>query len=195
MEDFDDRPFDAESIREFGRPVVCIVGADGLAALDRDEFVIEEIGDDLCKIIGFERNYDTVFADKTSLERRGFGGPQTWNIAHENTDPITPIIPTAQYLIEGGGCMTFDSDMLVPSMFADLTAWAPISDETGGSLYVAPVSDTFAFIGIAADGAELDEARSGARADYTSISRSNNPRHRAVSPDVYRFRDGRWCLG
>jgi len=132
-----------------------------------------------------------VFADRDSLERRGFGGARLWDIAHANTRPIMPIIPTAQELRESEG-MTFDSDCLVPSLFAELDVWAEIAAELDGLLYVTPISDTFAGAGLASDG-ELDAIRAGTRADYASIARANDPRHRAISPDVYRFRDGGWC--
>jgi len=188
-----DAPFDAESVRANGQPVVCIIAESGLADIDRNAFMIEPIGEDLCKIVGFELDYDVVFADRASLERRGYGGAGLWEIAHANTRPIMPIIPTAQELRESEG-MTFDSDCLVPSMLAELDVWVRLSGELGGDLYVAPLSETSTWVGLAADGEPLDDVRFGARSDYAAIAAGGDPRHRAISPDVFRIGGGGWRI-
>lgn len=184
-------PVDVELVKAEGVPVFCVIGRTEHDALDPGAFLIEPIGEGLWSVIGLEHDYDVVFADRVLLAARGYEGAALRQAARSNTSERAPIIPNAEELRDFPD-MCFESDRLVPSMFADLGTWGAVAAGVGEELYIAPVSDQFALVGLAADGPALDDIKSGAQSDYASALSAANPRNRAVSDGVFRFREGHW---
>ena len=108
-----------------------------------------------------------------------------WQTATGQTRAILPALPDGKGLANEAAIFA-DGEYLA-SLLADTEAWRGIASDSGPDLFVAAISDYFVIAGIIPDGRQL-------RALKQNISEDCSKQERCVSPNVYRFRDGRWVI-
>ena len=119
------------------------------------------------------------------LSELGMDEQAAWAQAWQQTRAILPALPDPQSFREKSAA--FEGEEYLASLLADLDAWQKISDAAGPDFFVTAVSDQFVFAGIMPDGARLADFRKAVEEDCRASPR-------CVSPDIYRFRDGRWVI-
>ncbi len=154
--------------------------------LPRDEQPLSrQIGDDLFVLLAFVDDKAIAFARPEQLRSLGLGGAAMWRLGMEQTWAMLPELPRdvdfAEHVV---GIEDYD---LLPSLLADIRSWRDIARLAGPDLFVTASSDMAMWIGVMPDGPGLEAFKQVVRADCESQAR-------CVSPNVYRFREGRWVI-
>ncbi|ABC64322.1 hypothetical protein ELI_11150 [Erythrobacter litoralis HTCC2594] len=143
------------------------------------------IGDDLFAILAFDSPETIMLAMPATVAELGLSEAEAWKVAREQTASGLPPLPDGTAL-RSNATLFQDYDYL-PSMLADLEAWAPIAAAAGPDLLATAVSDSAVFIGVMPSGPMLDGFRITVEEDCAA-------QPRCVSPHIYRFRQGKWVI-
>jgi len=143
------------------------------------------IGEDLFALLASDgKGTISSVGDKT-LADLGLSEDEAWNRAWRQTVAILPVVPAPEKFREQA--MVFESEEYLASLAADLTSWQKVADAVGPDLFMTAVSDQFVFAGVMPDGPGLESFREAVEEDCRA-------QPRCVSPNIYRFRDGRWVI-
>jgi len=147
--------------------------------------VFRPIGEDLFAIVAFDAPQTIALAMRPKLRELGLDDAEAWRVASAQTKAVLPELPSASKFAEGA--IAFEEYEFLPSLLADTEAWRAISAEAGPNLFATAVSDYFVFVGTMPDGPELNRFKQ-------TVIEDCEAQQRCVSPNVYRFRDGRWVI-
>ncbi|WP_285711327.1 hypothetical protein [Erythrobacter oryzae] len=144
-----------------------------------------QIGEDLFAILVFDSPEAIALAPADRIAELGLSPENAWLFAERQTARILPGLPETGARIEG--LVVFQGDEYTSSMMAYPERWAAIAEATGPDLAVIANSDQFVFAAMVPDGAELERYRDLAE-DQCKLA------PRCISPNVYRWREGRWVI-
>jgi hypothetical protein len=144
-----------------------------------------QIGDDLYVVMAFDSPQSISVANDEMLTKLGLTTETAWQTAMHQTAAILPPLPDGKKL--KSGAVAFQEYEYLASLLADLGKWELVARDAGPDMFVTAVSDGFVFVGIMPDGPKLEGFRKTVADDC-----STQPR--CVSPNIYRFRNGRWVI-
>ena len=144
-----------------------------------------QIGEDLFAILAFDSPEAIALAPPGELSDLGLDDDAAWELASAQTRVILPSLPDGADLARSA--VAFEDYEYLPSLLTDIEAWRDIAAEAGPDLFVTAVSDHFVFVGVLPDGPDLERLKRTVREDCAA-------QERCISPNVYRFRDGRWVI-
>lgn len=147
--------------------------------------VRRQIGEDLYALLVSDGAKTIATVSVETLGDMDLSADDAWSRAWRQTVAILPVFPEPEKFREQA--MAFESEEYLASLVADLATWKKVSDAVGPDLFMTVVSDQFVFAGPMADGPGLEEFRQTVEADCRA-------QPRCVSPNIYRFRDGRWVV-
>jgi hypothetical protein len=146
---------------------------------------IRDIGDDLSIVMAADSPTQIALMTTDMLEDIGLTEQAAWDIALANTAAALPSVPTADQLAENA--VAFEVPEYAASMLAQPERWRGLAEAIGPDLFVTAVSDQFVFVGVMAPGARLEAFKQSVAEDCAA-------QERCVSPNLYRWRDGRWVV-
>ena len=152
---------------------------------DGREAIYRPIGEDLFAILASDGPKTITLVGDKGLAELGLSEFDAWDRAWGQTLLVLPAIPEPAKFREQA--MTFESEEYLASVTADLPAWQQVSDAVGPDLFMTVVSDQFVFVGPMPDGPSLEAFRETVEEDCRA-------QPRCVSPNIYRFRGGRWVI-
>lgn len=147
--------------------------------------LIKDIGDDLSIVMAADSPTQIVLMTTDMLEDIGLTEQMAWEIALANTAAALPAVPTADQLAENA--VAFELSEYAASMLAQPERWRALAEAIGPDLFVTAVSDQFVFVGVMASGARLEGFKQAVAEDCAA-------QERCVSPNLYRWREGRWIV-
>lgn len=147
--------------------------------------LVRSIGEDLFAIVAFDGPNTISLALGWQLRDLGIDEQTAWQLATAQTKAVLPPLPTGADLVKNA--MAFEEYEYLPSLLADIEAWQKIVAEVGPDLFVTAVSDHFVFVGLMPDGPGFERFRH-------TVSEDCAVQQRCVSPNIYRFREGRWVI-
>ena len=147
--------------------------------------VRRRIGEDLFALLASDGETTIASVGDETLADLGLSEEEAWSRAWRQTLVGLPIIPEPAKFREQA--IAFEAEQYLASLTADLPTWRKISDAVGPDLFMTVVSDQFVFAGPMADGPGLEEFRKTVAEDCAA-------QPRCVSPNIYRFRNGRWVI-
>lgn len=154
------------------------------AASDTDSIAIyEAIGDDLYAVLALDGPQTIQVVGDKLLRQIGLTRADAWKAALKQTRAILPALPRPDQLAQGA--VAIEGKEYQASLLVDLQAWSKLAGAVGPDLFLTVVSDSFVFVGRMPNGAGMDGLRQTVREDC-------QVQERCVSPNVYRFRNGRW---
>ena len=115
----------------------------------------------------------------------GLSTENAWLFAERQTARILPGLPEDGARIEG--LTVFQGEEYTGSMMAYPDRWEALVAANGPDLAVIANSDQFVVAAVVPDGTELEKYR-GLAEDQCRLS------PRCISPNVYRWREGRWVV-
>ena len=147
--------------------------------------LMEPIGEDLFALLASDSADATAVVGEKHLGELGLTRAEAWALGRRQTAAILPPMPTAAQLREGA--LAFQEYEYLASLLLDLPSWDALAREVGPDLFVTVVSDGFVFVGRLEDGPALAAFRETVAEDCAA-------QQRCVSPNIYRFRGGRWTI-
>jgi len=147
--------------------------------------IYRQIGDDLFALLAFSGPSGVLIAIPEQLRALELGDEAAWALAGKQTRAMLPPLPKAIDLVRDP--VAFEDGDLLTSLLADTQGWRRIAEEVGPDLLVTAVSDQFVFAGLLPDHPRMREFKQVVREDCAASER-------CLSPNVYRFRDGRWVI-
>ena len=144
-----------------------------------------QIGDDLFAILAFDSPEAIALAPADRIAELGLSPENAWLFAERQTARIIPGMPETGARIEG--LVVFQGEEYTGSMMAYPERWEALAAATGPDLAVIANSDQFVIAAVVPDGADLERYRTLA-ADQCKLAA------RCISPNVYRWREGRWVV-
>lgn len=150
-----------------------------------DGLIAEPLGGGLYAILAADAPKAYRMFTGKGLEDLHMGRGEAWALARRQTLALLPPLPEAFELRESA--VIYQGHELGGSLLLDLPAWADLAKQVGPNLLVSVVSDDVVFVGIIADGPDLEKFRKAVEEDCTQQAR-------CISPYVYRFRDGHWVM-
>jgi hypothetical protein len=150
-----------------------------------DRPLYRPIGEDLFAIVAFDGPKTIAIAMRPQLRELGITDDAAWQLAAAQTRAVLPPLPSGAVLAENA--VAFEEYEYLASLLADTEAWRGIAAEAGPDLFVTAVSDYFVFAGMLPDGPDLEQFKQTVREDCAA-------QQRCISPNVYRFRNGRWVI-
>ena len=144
-----------------------------------------QIGDDLFAILVFDSPEAIALAPADKIAELGLSPENAWLFATRQTARIIPGMPETDARIEG--LTVFQGEEYTGSMMAYPEQWAAIAAATGPDLAVIANSDQFVVAAVVPDGPELEKYRALAGEQCKLAPR-------CISPNVYRWREGRWVI-
>lgn len=144
-----------------------------------------QIGDDLFAILVFDSPEAIALASADQIAELGLSTENAWLFAERQTARIIPGLPEDGARIEG--LTVFQGEEYTGSMMAYPDRWEALAAANGPDLAVIANSDQFVVAAVVPDGAELEKYR-GLAEDQCRLS------PRCISPNVYRWRAGRWVI-
>jgi hypothetical protein len=148
--------------------------------------IYRQIGDDLYALLAFAGPSGVLMAIPEHLAELSLDEQAAWRLASEQTRGMLPRLPRPIDIVRSH--VTFEDGDLLTSLLADPEAWRGIADEVGPDLAVVATSDLFVFVGALPAGyGRMREFKRAVREDCATAQR-------CISPNVYRFRDGRWVF-
>lgn len=147
--------------------------------------IYRAIGEDLFAVLASDGPETIALVGDTGLAELGMSEADAWDRAWRQTQALLPALPEPAKFLEQA--MAFESDEYLASLTADLPAWKKVAGVVGPKLMMTVVSDQFVFVGRLDDGPELAQFRK-------SVEKDCRAQQRCVSPNIYRFRDGRWVI-
>jgi hypothetical protein len=143
------------------------------------------IGEDLFAIVAFDGPRTIALAMRPQLRDLGITDDAAWQLATAQTRAVLPPLPSGAGLADQP--VAFEEFEYLASLLADTEAWRGVAAEAGPDLFVTAVSDYFVFTGVLPDGSDLERFKQTVREDCAA-------QQRCISPNVYRFREGRWVI-
>ncbi|MEL6738569.1 MAG: hypothetical protein AAFO28_06555 [Pseudomonadota bacterium] len=146
-----------------------------------------QIGEDLYAILALDSPVSISLAMPSMLEGFGISQSEAWAKGLAQTEANIPTIPVseAESLLEG--LVALAGEEYVGIALVDLERWGKIAERVGPELIVAVTSDQLVLAGLVPQGPELSDVKAFVIEDC-------NVAPRCISPNVYRFRDGRWVI-
>ncbi|MCB2087673.1 MAG: hypothetical protein R3E18_10170 [Sphingomonadaceae bacterium] len=144
-----------------------------------------QIGDDLYAILAFDSPETIALAQPDQLAEMGLDEDAAWTRATSQTKAVLPQLPDGKSLSRQA--VAYENEEYLASLLVDLDSWEIIARNAGPDLFVTAVSDQFVFVGIMGSGPGLDKFRQTVAEDCKASPR-------CVSPNIYRFRNGRWVI-
>ena len=145
----------------------------------------EPIGDDLFAILAVDSPKTTALASQSTLTELKLSRDAAWALARAQTKGNLPPMPDPAQIAKSGVALQ-DFEYLA-SLLADREGWAKISATVGPDLIVTAVSDGFVLATRMESGPRLESFRKTVAEDCAA-------QPRCISPNIYRFRDGRWVV-
>jgi hypothetical protein len=147
--------------------------------------VSRRIGDDLVALLAFANEHAIAFATEGQVSALDMAPAAAWRLARRQTSAGLPELPFDVNLAEHVvGIEDYD---LLPSLLLETQGWRRIAEKTGPDLFVAVASDFSVWIGVMPDGPRLQEFKQVVRDECDAAER-------CISPNVYRFRAGKWVI-
>ncbi len=143
------------------------------------------IGDDLYAILAFDSPEAIALAPADRIAELGLSEENAWLFAQRQTARIIPGLPEAGPRLDG--LTVFQGEEYTGSMMAYPEQWEAIAAANGPDLAVIANSDQFVAAAVVPGGAELEKYRSLAEQQCKLAAR-------CISPNVYRWREGRWVI-
>jgi len=148
--------------------------------------VYRQIGDDLYALLAFAGPSGVLMAIPQQLSDLQLGDQAAWQLAGEQTRAMLPRLPKPIDIVRAP-VMLEDGDLL-SSVLADVDAWRAIAEEVGPDLAVAATTDQLVFMAaLPPDYRRMRQLKRAIRDDCAAAER-------CISPNVYRFREGRWVI-
>jgi hypothetical protein len=147
--------------------------------------IYQPIGEDLYAVLAFETTKSIGLVGDAGLEDIGMTGDAAWALGMEQTRKRIPSLPTVKQLSKSA--VAYQDQDFLSSMLIDLAGWKSLSDAVGPDLFMTVVSDRFVFVGKMPDGPDLEKFRK-------TVAEDCEHQERCVSPNLYRFRGGRWVV-
>ena len=145
-----------------------------------------QIGDDLFALLAFVDANGIAIASPGQIRALGPDEVAIWQRAGEQTRAMLPPLPKPIDIVRD--YVAFENGNLLSSLLADTDAWRAIADEVGPELAVAATSDQLVFVGaLPVDERGMEDFKRAVRDDCKRMQE-------CISPNVYRFRDGRWVI-
>lgn len=145
----------------------------------------ERIGDDLYAILAADYPGSIALVGQERLNELKLANSAAFAQAFRQTQAALPAIPTpASIQLEGA---VLEGKEYLATLLYDRAAWRGVSDIVGPDMFVTVVSDKFVFAGILPDGERLERFAK-------TVEEDCKVQERCVSPNIYRFRNGRWVL-
>jgi hypothetical protein len=148
-------------------------------------YVATPIGDDLFAILLSDSPGMTATVPPEALAGLGLTREQAWERAWRQTKAALPSAPTPALLAKGA--VILQDQPFLASLLADTKAWRALADAAGPDLLLTVVADDLVFVARMPDGASLERFKRSVQEDCAT-------QPRCISPNVYRFRDGRWVV-
>ncbi|HWU96365.1 MAG TPA: hypothetical protein VN029_12265 [Sphingomonas sp.] len=145
----------------------------------------EPIGEDLFAILVSDSADAIAVVTPEKLAELGMTRAQAWRRGWAQTRAALPALPDGTALAKSA--VAYQEQGYLASLLIDTRAWQAIAEKAGPELFVIVVSDNFVFVGGMANGPELERFKQTVREDCAS-------QPRCISPNLYRFRDGRWVV-
>jgi hypothetical protein len=144
---------------------------------------VKPIGDDLFALLALDSPDQISTVGDPALKELGLEAKEAWELASAQTASLLPRVPTPEQLAKSA--VVLEGEEYLGGILADLPAWAKLASAVGPNLFVTVVSDQFVFVGNMPDGPDLERFKESVREDCAA-------QQRCISPNVYRFRNGRW---
>lgn len=144
-----------------------------------------QIGDDLYAILAFDSPETIAIALPDMIAELGLSDENAWLFATRQTATIIPGPP--EELAIAGSLFVFQGEEYAGSLMAYPERWEAIAAANGPDLAVIVNSDQFVIAGVIPDGPELERYRKLASEQCKMAAR-------CISPNVYRWREGRWVI-
>jgi hypothetical protein len=144
-----------------------------------------QIGEDLFALLAFTSADLIVFANRQDLRALGLDAAAAWQLAGEQTRAELPELPTDVDLAEH--VIGYEDYDLLPSLLAQTAGWRGIARKAGPDLFATATSDASVWVGMMPDGPRFEELKRVVRSECEALTE-------CISPNVYRFRDGRWVI-
>lgn len=145
----------------------------------------EPIGEDLFAVLVSDSAETVALVTPDKLQTLGMTREQAWRRAWDQTRAALPPLPEGTALAKSA--MVFQDQEYLASMLIDGKAWRSIAAKAGPDLFATVVADNYVFVGLMPDGPDLAKFRQTVREDCES-------QPRCISPNLYRFREGRWVV-
>jgi hypothetical protein len=176
----------AQSLRIIVRDREYVDHVEELEASSKERMAVRrQIGEDLFAMLASDAANTIAMVGDKGLSELGLSESEAWQTAWTQTQAVLPVIPDPEKFRKQA--MAFESDEYLATLTADLAAWKRISDVVGPDMMMTVVSDQFVFVGPMKDGPDLTKFRQ-------SVEEDCRAQPRCVSPNIYRFRDGRWMI-
>ncbi|MEP9358506.1 hypothetical protein [Sphingomonas sp. KR3-1] len=147
--------------------------------------VAEPIGDDLFAVLVSNAPDSVSTVPPEALVKLGLNREQAWMRALRQTRAQLPALPDPARLARG--VVVYQDQPYLASLLTDAKGWAAVSETAGPDFLLTVVADDYVFVGRMPDGPRLEQFKQSVREDCAS-------RQRCLSPNVYRFHDGRWVI-
>ena len=146
---------------------------------------VKPIGDDLFTLLASDSPDQIAVVGESMLKELALSPAEAWDRARVQTRKALPALPAPEQL--ASSAVAYEGEEYQGSLLADLEGWARISASVGPDLFVTVVSDQFVMAAKMPDGAGLDAFRQTVAEDCAA-------QPRCISPNIYRFRNGRWAI-
>jgi hypothetical protein len=146
---------------------------------------VKPIGEDLFILLASDSPDQIAVIGESVLKELGLSPAEAWDRAHAQTRKALPALPAPEQL--ASSAVAYEGEEYQGSLLADLEGWARLSASVGPDLFVTVVSDQFVMAAKMPDGPDLDAFRQAVAEDCAA-------QPRCISPNIYRFRDGRWAI-
>jgi hypothetical protein len=143
-----------------------------------------QVGEDLYALIASDAPDTIAMIGGRDLKAMNLTPDEAWAIAEGNMKGILPKLPEPDRFKDDA--LVFDKFPYLSAIVADLPYWQRVSQQVGSELMMTVVSEQFVFVGPLAD-KELQGFKATVAEDCAAQAR-------CISPNVYRFRDGRWVV-
>ncbi|MBD3728320.1 MAG: hypothetical protein IE933_01310 [Sphingomonadales bacterium] len=144
-----------------------------------------QIGDDLLAILAFDNPKTIALAQPERLAELGLDEEAAWALARKQMAAILPALPDGAGLREQP--VAFEDFEYLASLLDNTAGWDKVARDAGPDMFLTVVSDRFVFVGVMPPGQQLERFRRTVEDDCKA-------QPRCVSPNIYRFRDGRWVV-
>lgn len=143
---------------------------------------MRQVGDDLYAIMALDGPETVSLVRPSMLPGMGLAEDSAWELAIAQSMDAERAIPA------GPTSGTFESDEFsyLSAMVSDLPRWSALAEASGPDFYMIAPSEQLVRFGTAPDSRLARIAAEAARECAEA--------QRCITPNVYRFRDGRWVI-
>lgn len=143
-----------------------------------------QVGDDLYALIAADGPQTIAMVGDKHLKELGMTVEEAWSLADRNTKAVLPPLPDPNRFKQEA--IAFQDYEYLSALVSDLSYWGRVSETVGKDLFMTVVSDQFVFVGTMPD--------EGVAKFRATVEEDCAAQPRCVSPNIYRFRDGRWIV-